>query len=240
MSESARQSVVEAASNSRAARTRRARIMFRLQVAAVAVLIILAAAHDKFAAVRDYFIPKRFDVVEPGRVYRSGQISANLVRGVLEKHGIRAVVDLTFDNPDDANHQAELAAIAELGIERRLCPLNSDGTGDVRVYAEAVAAIVAAERAGKPVLVHCAAGAQRTGGVIAVYRLLVQGRSVESAIAEMESHGYNPEISPKLVRYLQANLPAIAWQLQKRGVIARIPDPFPCILRCSPQGAHAN
>jgi len=213
--------------------------MFRLQVLAVVVLVSLAAARDKFAAIRDYFIPKRFDVVEPGRIYRSGQISSNLVRGVLQRHGIRAVVDLTFDNPRDENHQAELAAIAELGIERRLCPLNSDGTGDVGIYADAVEAIVAAERAGKPVLVHCAAGAQRTGGVIAIYRMLVQGRGVESAIAEMEAHGYNPEVSPKLVRYLQANLRAIANELYERGAIASIPEPLPCILGC-PTSAAAN
>jgi protein tyrosine/serine phosphatase len=42
-----------------------------------------------------------------------------------------------------------------------------------------------------PVLVHCKHGADRTGVVIAMYRILYQGWTKEQAVDEMENGGYN-------------------------------------------------
>jgi protein tyrosine/serine phosphatase len=188
---------------------------------------ILAFNHREITALRDRFIPKRWGVVEEGKIYRSGQLSRHLVREMLRKHHIQRVVDLTFDNPEDANHEAELAAILELGIERRLCPLLSDGTGDTHIYAQAVAAVAEAAREGKPVLVHCAAGTQRTGGVVALYRMLVQGKSPEFAFAEMRKYKYDPRSSPLLLEYVNAHIAEIAEDLVVVGTIERVPDPLP-------------
>jgi len=160
-------------------------------------------------------------------IYRSGQLSRHLVKRMLQSHQIRTVVDLTFDDPDDRNHSAELAAISELGIERRLCPLLSDGTGDVHVYAQAVAAVAEAARQGKPVLVHCAAGTQRTGGVVALYRLLIEGRSPEFVIQELRRYKYDPRRSPKLLNYLNAHIGPIAYELVRSGTIPFAPVPLP-------------
>jgi protein tyrosine/serine phosphatase len=199
----------------------------RLAAAVVIAVGILAWNHREVTALRDRFIPKRWGVVEEGTIYRSGQLSRHLVREMLQQHHIQRVVDLTFDNPDDANHEAELAAIAELGIERRLCPLLSDGTGDVHIYAKAVAAVTEAAREGQPVLVHCAAGAQRTGGVVALFRLLVQGKSPTFAFAEMKKYKYDPHSSPLLLEYLNAHIGEIAEDLVRDGTIERVPDPLP-------------
>jgi protein tyrosine phosphatase (PTP) superfamily phosphohydrolase (DUF442 family) len=43
----------------------------------------------------------------------------------------------------------------------------------------------------QPELFHCKHGADRTGMMCAVYRIVVQGWSKEAAIAEMEQGGYN-------------------------------------------------
>ena len=195
--------------------------------AAVLVAGIVAVNHEQVTSLRDRFIPKRWGVVAEGKIYRSGQLSRHLVKQVLQRHQIQTVVDLTFDNPQDANHTAEIAAITELGIERRLCPLDSDGTGDAHIYAQAVAAIAAAARQGKPVLVHCVAGAQRTGGVVALYRLLVEGRSSASVLDEMQKYKYDPQRSPKLLEYLNAHIAEIAEDLVRDGTIERVPSPLP-------------
>ena len=195
--------------------------------AALLVAGIVAVNHEQVTALRDRFIPKRWGVVAEGKIYRSGQLSRHLVKQVLQRHQIQTVVDLTFDNPQDANHTAEIAAIAELGIERRLCPLDSDGTGDAHIYAQAVAAVAAAARQGKPVLVHCVAGAQRTGGVVALYRLLVEGRSSASVLDEMQKYKYDPQRSPKLLEYLNAHIAEIAEDVVRDGTIERVPSPLP-------------
>src|SRR5262249_3927257 len=137
-----------------------------IAAAVVLVAAVIAANHRQITALRDRFIPKRWGVVEEGKIYRSGQISRHLIRQMLVTNRIQTVVDLTWDDPNETNHVAELAAIADLGIERKLCPLQSDGTGDVHIYGQAVAEVARAARAGTPVLVHCAAGTQRTGGVV--------------------------------------------------------------------------
>ena len=204
--------------------TRRQKLVI---AAVVAFVAFVAVNHEQITAIRDRFVPKRWGVVVDGKIYRSGQLSRHLVKQVLEKHHIQKVVDLTFDNPDDANHSAEIAAIAELGIERRLCPLDSDGTGDVHIYAQAVSAVAAAARQGKPVLVHCVAGAQRTGGVVALYRLLIEGRSPAFVLDEMQKYKYDPRRSPRLQEYLNAHIAEIAEDLVRDGTIERVPTPLP-------------
>lgn len=179
--------------------------------------------------VRDQFIPKRWGVVEPGKIYRSGQISGRLIKEMLQEYQIARVVDLTLDNPNDRYHEAELAAISELGIERTLFPLISDGTGDVKIYAAAVAAVADAERSGKPVLVHCAAGTQRTGGVIATYRLLVQKKPPQEVLAEMRHYKYDPQQSPRLMAYLNEHMGELAEELVEHGTIDRVPEPLPVL-----------
>ncbi len=198
-----------------------------LVVLVLSILVIVAVNHEQVTAVRDRFIPKRWGVVEEGKIYRSGQLSRHLVKETLAQHHIQRVVDLTFNNPEDANHTAEQAAIAELGIERKLCPLDSDGTGDVHVYAQAVAAVAEAERQGKPVLVHCYAGSQRTGGVVALYRLLVEGRPPAEVLQEMRQYKYDPQRSPKLLNYVNEHIGEIAADLVRSGTISAVPDPLP-------------
>jgi protein tyrosine/serine phosphatase len=199
-------------------------------VAVVAAATVLAVNHEQITALRDRFIPKRWGVVEEGSVFRSGQLSRYLVKQMFETHHIQSVVDLTYDSQEDLNHAAELTTIEKLGIERTLCPLLSDGTGDVHIYAQAVSALAKAARQRKPVLVHCAAGTQRTGGVVALYRLLVQRKSPAFVIEELRKYKYDPARSPKLLNYLNAHIAEIADDLVRDGTIERVPDPMPRLI----------
>lgn len=46
--------------------------------------------------------------------------------------------------------------------------------------------------ANHPVFVHCQHGADRTGTMVAVYRVVEQGWSMEDAVAEMHNFGFHP------------------------------------------------
>lgn len=177
--------------------------------------------------LEDRFIPKRWGVVEEGLVYRSGQLSSALVRDQLERHGIRCIVDLTSDTPGDADEEAEVEAARALGIDRITLGLGGDGTGDIHGYAEAVTRMHRAIQEGEPTLVHCAAGAQRTGGAVAFYRLLVQGRSPQATADEMARYGWDPDDDTKLKNYINEHVGDLAALLVDRGVIERVPDPLP-------------
>ena len=178
---------------------------------------------------KDRLIPKRWAAVEGHSIYRSGQLSASLVKRTLARRGIKVIVALTFEDPQDKDQAAEVKAASELGIELLRFPLRGDGTGDVNNYAGALAALIQAERQGKPVLVHCAAGAQRTGGTIAFYQLLVDKKPPADVIQELKHHGWNPKRNPNLLPYLNENLGKIATTLHNRGLLDEIPDPLPVL-----------
>jgi protein tyrosine/serine phosphatase len=194
---------------------------------AAGVIVLAAAGVWGYKSVCYNFIPKRFGVVEQGRIYRSGQISAPLMKKFLTKHNIRVIVDLTGNDPNDPDQQAEKKAAAELNITALRFPLGGKGTGDVNSYANAVAAIADAQKNNLPVLVHCAAGAQRTGGVIAVYRLLVQKKDPVFVISEMKHYGWNPKDNPALAPYLNSNMAELTVKLKQAGAIDEIPNPLP-------------
>ncbi|HUT30108.1 MAG TPA: dual specificity protein phosphatase family protein [Sedimentisphaerales bacterium] len=177
--------------------------------------------------LEDRIIPKKWGVIEEGKIYRSGQLSATLVKRVLRKHNIGVIVDLGAESQNNKDQAAEIKAAAELGIRIERFPLSGNGTGDIERYAQAIAALVEARRVGKPVLVHCAAGAQRTGGVTACYRLLVERRDAEFAYRELRRYGWRPKKNAALLRYVNENMAQLASLLKEMGVIEEIPDPLP-------------
>ena len=67
-----------------------------------------------------------------------------------------------------------------------------NGTGDPAHVVEALVAIHDAIGRGDQVLVQCAAGSERTGGVIYLYRTLVLGESPDAAYAELLGYGHRP------------------------------------------------
>jgi protein tyrosine/serine phosphatase len=200
-----------------------------LPAVVLAVCLLGGAVWFWDGVAKDRLIPKRWAAVEDGCLYRSGQLSATLVKRTLARHGIKVIVALTGNDPQDKDQAAEVKEAAELGIELLRFPLLGDGTGDVNNYAGAVAAVIQAERQGKPVLVHCAAGAQRTGGTIAFYQLLVDKKPPAAVIQELQHHGWDPKRNPKLLPYLNENLGKIATILHDRGLLDEIPNPLPVL-----------
>lgn len=210
--------------------TRRSRRL----AAALLALALIGGAIFGLEAARDQLWPRRFAVVEPGRLYRSGQIAPRLIEGVLREHRIRKVVWMLHYDAEKNSHRTERAAIEALGIERTNLHLRGDGTGQVHRYAEALAEIHEAHQRGEAVLVQCASGSRRSGGVVALYLLLVEGRSSEEAYRELDRFGRTPVAETPLLEYLNLHMGEIAAGLVERGVIDRVPKPLP-LLRPPPQ-----
>ncbi len=179
--------------------------------------------------LEDRIIPKRWGVIEPGKIYRSGQLSAALVRKTLSKHNIKVIVDLTGNIPSDKDQEAEKQAATELGIEVLRFPLRGNGTGDINNYARAIAAIVDARNKAKPVLVHCAAGTQRTGGVVACYRMLIEKKPPSFAYEELLRYDWRDKQDQVLLTYINSNMTKLAELLKQMGVTDHVPDPLPVI-----------
>jgi len=195
----------------------------RTVLAALLVIFSLLGVTFEANSIRKFFSgPNNFAVVEPGAIYRSGQIQDYWVRDVLEKHHIDRIVNLGEDKPKP-DQIAERAAASDLKIERHTYFLSGNGTGPTESYVSAVRDIDAARRANQSILVHCSAGAQRTSGAIALYQLLVEQKPID----EVRKHALDfhcPIDNPKLFPYLNENVGEIARRLVEEGVIKRVPD----------------
>lgn len=76
--------------------------------------------------------------------------------------------------------------------------------GDIRDE-DMVAALKIIVASDRPVLVHCLHGSDRTGVVVAMYRMVVQRWPREKAIAEFTEpqYGYHASVFPNIRRYLE-------------------------------------
>ena len=191
-------------------------------------LLLGAVAYWWFDGGRYAFVPRRLGVVVEGRVYRSAQLHPRLIRDVLERRSIRHVIDLAEDPPGDAHAAAELAVARELGITHQVLPgLQGDGRGDPSAYVKTLQAMHHAAQDGPPLLVHCAAGTQRTGAATMLYRTLFQGWSGERAFAEYLAYRGGRRDDGVLPQWLDRNLPGIVEALVKAGALARAPETLP-------------
>jgi polymorphic toxin system DSP-PTPase phosphatase-like protein len=214
--------------------TRRHSVLRRAALIALVPLVLASVGAFCWAwgsapiNLRERIFPTNLAVVEDGWLYRSGQIRPNLIEGTLRSLHINLIIDLTEDlGTRDVRQVAEKRAAQELGIEVLRLPMNGTGIGSVDRYARAIEAIVRAGHEGRHVLVHCAAGDRRTGGVLAAYQLLVKGASPEDARAELERFSRETGVESLVLQFLRENLDDIAVRLVEIGVIERVPDPIP-------------
>ncbi|WP_339728686.1 dual specificity protein phosphatase family protein [uncultured Gimesia sp.] len=189
----------------------------KLLKTSIAVCVMLAAGilfWEEF--LEDRLVAKRWGVVEPGIIYRSGQVSSYLIEPMLRENKIEKVIALNGSDLNKPYLKSEVETARKLKIDHQVLYLIGDGTGDIEDYAEAVAEIMRCEKAGKPVLVHCAAGAQRTGGVVAAYRMLVQKKTPEEAYRELLQYDWKPKKDQALIDYLNQNLATLSKLLEQK------------------------
>jgi hypothetical protein len=77
------------------------------------------------------------------------------------------------------------------------------------------------------VLVHCSAGAQRTGACVAFYRLLVRREATPEVYRELMSYAWDPVSNVALTDYVNSHMGELAGLLVEKHVIDRVPDNLP-------------
>src|SRR5262249_38073154 len=92
-----------------------------------------------------------------------------------------------------------------------------DGTGDPNRYVKALQ--IMADPTKRPVLVHCATGAQRTGGCGALFPVVVQGKGVDAASEEAKDYKQRPRRDTHLRPYLEKWVEPIGKAFRIGGVI---------------------
>lgn len=125
------------------------------------------------------------------RLYRSEQPDAAGMADI-ESMEIRRILSLREYHSDEA-------ALRKAHLQAFRVPINTSYITDDQMV-QALKIILASDQ---PILVHCWHGADRTGVVVAMYRMVVQGWSKKSAIDEMMHGGYRYHaIYDNIVEYL--------------------------------------
>jgi protein tyrosine phosphatase (PTP) superfamily phosphohydrolase (DUF442 family) len=148
-----------------------------------------------------YVHAKRLREVEPGRFYRSGQMTAAGFRETIERYHIKTVVNLQHEEPDPLLPERWLGP----GTVRESDLCNQLGAryvlltpdllpADNRLDKEPPAVTQWIDLLDKdenyPILVHCKAGLHRTGRLTAIYRMECHGWSAGEALREARANGY--------------------------------------------------
>lgn len=149
-------------------------------------------------------LPNFYGVTD--NLYRSAQ-PEDVAFAELKKMGIKTVVNLRSLHSD-----RDQCREAGLGYEKIKMQAWNPDDEDVIDFVR-----IAVDEGRHPVLVHCQHGADRTGTVIAAYRIVVQGWSKEDAIEEMTQGGYGYHKTwGGLIEYLQElDVEAMRTEIEK-------------------------
>lgn len=171
----------------------------------IVVAVVLAGAAGAWLAVesrRNRPVWDHFDVVKPGILYRSGQLTGEQLKDAIARHRIRTVVN--FQVPGDGvEHERAVARV--MGVDFLNLPMPGDGFGDEAQFREVLKACDDIDR--RPVLVHCARGTCRTGAAVALYRYERDGWTVDDVAAEMTRQSYKEGWLPGYVYAMAKNKP---------------------------------
>ncbi len=120
-----------------------------------------------------------------------GRVSPGIYRGAqpekdgyatLKKMGVKTVINLRTSMSE--KKQVEAAGMRSIEV-----PIEMTRKG-LKEKVERVVALMA-DPANQPVFVHCRQGRDRTGIVVAAYRMKLEGWSLTEAEAEMEAFSFN-------------------------------------------------
>jgi protein tyrosine/serine phosphatase len=174
---------------------------------------------------------RNFGVVSSGVLYRSGQLSKSGLVRAIHDYGIRTVITLRAGK--DPGDPAPDAAEEDYCINEQLnyvrLPYRTLAHSEppwIKVDGKAPIDSLVAQfldemdnELNYPVLVHCFAGANRTGAFVAIYRMEYERWSNADAIAELKAKGYdNLEEHRDICSYMETYEPR--WKKIQKAVLA--------------------
>ncbi|MGV6827413.1 MAG: tyrosine-protein phosphatase [bacterium] len=133
--------------------------------------ILLTVIVLLIAGVAVFFSGNNFHVVEPDQVFRSAQLDAVTLSDKIREHDIRTVINLRGANAGKDWYDAEKRVADKLSIDHFDVRLVST---QLPTYPELQRLLELLDQAPRPLLIHCAHGADRSGLASALLLLLTK------------------------------------------------------------------
>lgn len=170
--------------------TRRWRWPLRVMLTGVATLLLVGAYLGGLQ------LTGNFHTVLPHELYRSAQPSPTQIAAYAATYGIRSIINLRGGNPGRDWYEGERAMARRLGILHVDFAMSAKRPLDDGRAAQLIALLRSVP---KPVLIHCQAGADRTGLAAALYLAAIAGQgeaASEGQLSLLYGHLSLPILAP--------------------------------------------
>lgn len=147
-------------------------------------------------------LTKNFHEVDPGKFYRSAQLTPGELSDVIDRYGIRTVISLRGAPKNAYWYKSEFDTLAEKKIGFRVYWLTTDYFPERE---ELQGLLNDFKNAPKPILIHCRTGADRTGMVTALYEIEEMHQPKETALEMLSPRYWHFEIfHPAMKAFVRA------------------------------------
>ncbi len=157
-----------------------------MKIITICLLLLFISGCAYMGYLRDPFteIPNFYRVDE--RLYRGGQPKPEGYKK-LQALGIKTVISLRGENENTGNEKETLTT---LGINFYNLPMSvysRPKDEQVLLFLETVL-----NKNNQPVFLHCESGRDRTGAIVAMYKVVVSGSTIKQAYKEAKNMGFWP------------------------------------------------
>jgi protein tyrosine/serine phosphatase len=146
-------------------KSRRSRGIIKAIASLLGVVSLLVVARTWYLEEQGNFHP-----ITPGEAYRSAQLDQDELEHYIRKYAIRSVINLRGMHHDEKWYRDEIEICGRLGVAHYDVDLSSDEAPTKTELRDLLGLFAAASR---PVLIHCQAGADRSGLAAALWKLVV-------------------------------------------------------------------
>jgi len=131
-----------------------------------------------------------FHPITCGEAYRSAQLDSDQLSYYIKKYDIKSILNLRGKNADAPWYREEVSTCGKRTVAHYDISLSSSRQPTEEDVGKLIAIF---ESAPRPILIHCKAGADRTGLVAALWKIVVDRESKSEAQKQLSiSYGHIP------------------------------------------------
>lgn len=148
-------------------------------------------------------LPPNFHTLDAGKAYRSGQPVGWELQDAITLFGLKTVLNLHGSEPGSSWYDQEVLTCQQMNVTFVDCPMDPGRLPSPDTLNKVVATL---KTASYPMLIHCAAGVDRTGAVSAIYLMLIKGTDKAVALEQL-----GPSAAPWMHALAQMYHPTDEW-----------------------------
>jgi len=168
-------------------------LCFRTAKAGRLGLLLIAASIASYFGIIRY--TGNVHVVEEGKLYRSAQLDRNQFEQIIAKYGIKSILNLRGADPGQSWYENEISISKTLEVKHFDYGISAS---DVVPTEQANEILQIVRDAPKPMLIHCQAGADRSGLVAALFLAEVETRPAGEAVGQLSlAYGHFPYLTSR-------------------------------------------